>query len=129
MSSIQSVFSSSITLHAIGEVQLPGSYQLASSASLLNALSIAGGPTTNADLERVTILRESEGQTTQLAINLRRVLEEEEFDLLPTLSPQDTLFIPKQRERRNLWRTLVGVAKDLTTIGIAIFLISEGRRR
>ena len=128
MSSIQSVFSPSMTLHAIGEVRLPGSYQLTASASLLNVLSIAGGPTTDADLERVTILRESEGQTTQLVVDLRRVLEEGEFDLLPTLSPQDTIFIPKQRERRNFWRTLVGIARDLTAIGIAVLIIIEGRR-
>ena len=128
MSSIQSVFSPSMTLHVIGEVRLPGSYQLTSSASLLNALSIAGGPTTDADLERVTILRESESQTTQLVVDLRRVLEEGEFNLLPTLSLQDTIFIPKQRERRNFWRTLVGAAKDLTTIGIAVLIILEGRR-
>jgi protein involved in polysaccharide export with SLBB domain len=125
---IQGIFSPSILLHVIGEVRMPGSYQLASTASVLDALTIAGGPTTDADLERVTILRGSESKTTQLIVDLRLVLEEGHFDLLPSLSPQDTLFIPKQKEKKRLWQTIVSVARDITTISIAILIIATGRR-
>ncbi|MBI1924887.1 SLBB domain-containing protein [Candidatus Poribacteria bacterium] len=119
---IQGIFSPSILLHVIGEVRLPGSYQLASTASVLDALTIAGGPTTDADLERVTILRGAESKTTQLVVDLKRVLEEGHFDLLPPLSPQDTLFIPKQRENRRLWLTIIRTARDITTVTIAILV-------
>jgi protein involved in polysaccharide export with SLBB domain len=123
---IQGIFSPSILLHVIGEVRLPGSYQLTATASVLDALTIAGGPTTDADLERVTILRGSEAQTTQLIVDLKRVLEEGHFDLLPPLSARDTVFIPKQKER-SLWRTLVNAARDITPIVTLIILIERGR--
>ncbi|HID56572.1 TPA: hypothetical protein EYP37_08585 [Candidatus Poribacteria bacterium] len=112
------------TISVIGEVRNPGAFQVPTHANLLDLLIIAGGTTSTADLERVTLIRKaSEGR--KFEIDVKRVLTEGEFSLLPKLESGDTVFIPQKKE--SIWRQTVRLAADLSTIA-ALILILMGRR-
>ena len=63
----------------------------------------------------------------QLTIDLDKVLMEGQFQLLPKLKADDTIFVPRVKPERNVWGTIVGIARDVSTIAIAYLLIT-GRR-
>lgn len=148
ISPIHRIFSPSMTINVIGEVRQPGTYELSQTASLLDAITIAGGPTGDANIEEVTVIREAEGEQQatvsrsppdsrdgfaqpreqgRIEVDLEKVLTEGKFDLLPPLRSEDTIFIPKRKEDIGIWRQIVRLAADLSTIGLAA-LILMGRR-
>jgi len=128
--SIHTAFFPTIRVSIIGEVAKPDIYQVSAEASVLDILKIAGGPTSEADLERVTVIRETpeakEEQKRQ-TIDLQEVLTEGEFQLLPKLGADDTIFIPRLKPERNIWGTIVRIAADISTVALA-YLIVTGRR-
>ena len=87
------------------------------------------GPTSEADLERVTVIPSKpageEGQRE--TIDLEKVLTEGKFQLLPVLSADDTIFVPRVKPKRNIWGTIVRVARDISTIVLAYLLITGKR--
>ncbi|MEK7399555.1 MAG: SLBB domain-containing protein [Candidatus Poribacteria bacterium] len=128
ISSIHSAFFPTIRVSIIGEVAKPDIYQVSASVNILDILKLAGGHTSQADLEKVTLIREIDGPNNkqQQKIDLKKVLTEGEFSLLPKLSDGDTIFIPRKSDRA-IWGTIVKTASDISTIAIA-FLILTGRR-
>ena len=89
----------------LGEVRLPGEYQLNGDTTLLAALARAGGPTVNASREVVIIraprpVREPESGD-QLENEIFRVdlnvLEAGDFALNPQLRDGDTINVPRAR--------------------------------
>ena len=130
ITSIQTAFFSTIRVGIIGEVAKPGSYQVSDEASVLDVLKIAGGHSSDADLKRVTLIRETareaEEQRRQ-TVNLEKVLTEGEFQLLPALRSDDILFVPKVKPRRDLWRGFVRLVADISTIALAYLIISGNR--
>lgn len=119
---IQTAFFESMRLTIIGEVNRPDTYQVSKEATVLDVLKISGGPTRDADLERVTIIREEE---QRMQIDLEKVLQEGEFQLLPPLQADDTIFVPKVREGRNIWRTTLRTALDVATLVTAYILLAQ----
>ena len=66
------------------------------------------------------LLRE---QTLVLVMNDRkRVLTEGEFKLLPPLLADDTIFVPKLKPERRVWRTFMQIVGDVSTL-IAVYLL------
>lgn len=57
-----------------GEVGRPGSYSLENELSVLEALSLAGGPTTNADTQKLELLRKEDGVQKKIILNVRDLL-------------------------------------------------------
>ena len=128
--SVHTAFFESMRVTIIGEVAKPDIYQVSSEASVLDILKLAGGPTSYADLERVTIIRETlkkDEEQQQQTIDLETVLTEGKFQLLPKLKQDDTIFVPRVKPERNIWGTIVGIARDISTIALAYLLIT-GRR-
>lgn len=58
-----------------GEVRKPGSYPLEKEMSVLEAISIAGGPTENADTQKLELLRNEDGEQQKLILNIKQLLE------------------------------------------------------
>jgi polysaccharide export outer membrane protein len=88
------------TVLVLGEVARPGSYEIQREARLLDVMAQAGGPTTNADLRRVTLSRSGEAATR--ALDLQPVLAKgdaagPELNLL--VQPGDTIFIAATAEQ------------------------------
>jgi polysaccharide export outer membrane protein len=93
-----------------GEVQAPGRYDLGASAQMtvLQAITLAAGPTEKGDLERVRIQRfypPRDEVVSSPPLNIKRVMETNEQRDNLTLEPGDTLVVP---ERDDLWVYLTG---------------------
>lgn len=124
---IHTIFSKSMTISVMGEVRKPETYELSEKTNFWEAIIIAGGPTTDADLERAMLIQGVEGGQDRIEVDLEKVLTEGQFSLMPSLKSGDTIFIPKQKEKPGIWRQIVNVARDVSTIGLAILIIL-GRR-
>jgi protein involved in polysaccharide export with SLBB domain len=129
--SVHTAFFESMRVTIIGEIARPDIYQVSSEVSVLDVLRLAGGPTSSADLERVTILRETPQvaeEQQQLTIDLDKVLMEGQFQLLPKLKADDTIFVPREKPKRKVWNTIVSSARDISTIVVAYLLITGQRK-
>ena len=82
----------------MGEVAKPSYYAFPENdaqATVLNALSMAGGPATSADLSNVSLTRTVNGESTTTTVNARAIMEGTAPDNV-RLQPDDMLFVPKQ---------------------------------
>jgi polysaccharide biosynthesis/export protein len=79
----------------LGQVNHPGEYALKSGVSILDLLAGAGGPTTRADLAKVTIIR---GQTDPINLDLLQALAQSESPDVK-LMPGDVVFVPEADHR------------------------------
>jgi len=121
---VHSPFFPTISISVFGEVANPNTYQVSSDANLLDILRLAGGPTGDADLQRVMIIREKSEKEQRLQVDLEIVLQEGELKLMPPLLTDDTIFVPKLKPQENPWRFIVRAAADLSTVAVAILLIT-----
>lgn len=79
----------------LGEVRNPGYYRLTQTLTVLDALALAGGPTTAADLSNATLsLRDGDAVST-VAVDLNRVLEQPFSAENYPLSGGEVLLVPK----------------------------------
>jgi len=124
---LHTIFSTSMTISVIGEVRKPDTYELSQTTNFWEAIIIAGGPTTDADLERAMLIQGVESGQNRIEVDLEKVLTEGQFSLMPPLKSGDTIFIPKQKEKPGIWRQIVNVARDISTVGLAVLIIL-GRR-
>jgi protein involved in polysaccharide export with SLBB domain len=88
------------TVLVLGEVVKPGSYELQGEMRLMDALSQAGGPTTRADLRRVTLTRA--GETEKEVFDLQNLLTQGQPESLKVnvrLRPGDTLLLPESEQK------------------------------
>ncbi|MBC8229730.1 SLBB domain-containing protein [bacterium] len=122
---LHTIFSISMTISVIGEVRKPDTYELSQTTNFWEAIIIAGGPTTDADLERAMLIQGVESGQNRIEVDLEKVLTEGQFSLMPILKSGDTIFIPKQKEK--VWKQVVSIARDVSTVGLAILIIL-GRR-
>lgn len=123
--SVHSAFFPTIRVSIIGEIARPDTYQVSAEASLLDVLKMAGGPTSGANLKGVTLISEMPGDQQRQEVNLKEVLTEGNFQLLPKLKDGDTIFVPLKSD--SLWRGFVRLASDVSIIAVA-FLYITGRR-
>ena len=126
---IHTTFSPNIRVSIMGEVTSPNTYQMSPESSLLDVLKLAGGSTTDADLRRVTVLREQTEGEQRLKVDLEKVLTEGKFALLPPLQKDDDIFVPKSKPKREVWRTIMRTVADISTIVVAYYLITGKRYR
>ena len=71
--------------------------------------------------------RESK-EEKRLLIDLEEVIVEGKLELLPALYSGDIVLIPKAREKRDYWRTLIGAARDVIVILSLIFYVERFTR-
>jgi len=129
ISSIHEAFLSGMRISVIGEVTKPNTFQVSKNVSLLDILNLAGGPTSQADLKRVAVIREiadSDGKENSQTVNLQKVLTKGEFQLLPKLNAGDTIFVPRKTER-NLWENIMKTISNISTIIVTYYLITGQR--
>lgn len=91
---------SGLTFSVAGKVRAPGTYTPGRYVNLLEAVSLAGGPTDFADVNDIVILRKVNGRETTIKASLGDVLKGKlaPRDLkdggIPTLQPGDTVIVP-----------------------------------
>ncbi|MCK4311571.1 MAG: SLBB domain-containing protein [Candidatus Cloacimonetes bacterium] len=76
-----------------GQVQKPGLYIVPDNTDLLTLISSAGGPTENAKLSKVRIIRSTPEGEEVIWINLKKYIETGDSNLIPVLQPGDTVVI------------------------------------
>jgi protein involved in polysaccharide export with SLBB domain len=122
---IHQAFTPIIRITLIGEVNKPGVYQVSGNTNILDALKIAGGYSSAADIQKINIFRESVGskENQKLQIDLQKALTKGEIQSLPNLVTGDMIFIPKSKE--TAWRTIVRTASEISTIATTIYLVIQ----
>lgn len=102
----------------IGEVKAPGNITVPPGTSLLDALFLAGGPTSNANLNGVR-LYDSKLKADQ-SVPLEDLIKENRFDDIPRVNPGDVIVV--ETRHRFFSRTIEGL-RVLTAIVVPIVMI------
>ncbi|MBN2103137.1 SLBB domain-containing protein [bacterium] len=84
----------SIQLVVLGQVRQPGEILVPKNATLQGALTMAGGPTSQAELNRVKIIRGKEHPKDTLYVDLYDFSLKGDPGLLPPLQEGDVIFVP-----------------------------------
>jgi hypothetical protein len=110
-----------------GAVQTPGIHYFPVGTSLLNAISIAGGPSTDADLDDVSISTSKDGLSEIKKLSLQEALKGGP-ESNPEILPGDTIFIGKDDVKQNVsfW---MGVGTFVISLVIAGFVISDHAKK
>lgn len=105
-----------------GEVNTAGVYTIGSDTDLLDLILLAGGPTEEADLGRVKLIRTMKGS---VMINLGSYLRKGEKNMIPRLNPDDIVVVSrKSRFWSNLWNGFRETVMVLGTL-VGIYLVYQ----
>ena len=78
----------------VGAVKMPGRYEMKSPMTVLEALALAQGLTDFASRDRIVILREVNGKTTQIPFNYRKIADDDSAQQNFFLRPGDVVVVP-----------------------------------
>jgi polysaccharide export outer membrane protein len=103
----------------VGDVQRPGGFPVdpAQGLTVVQALSLAWGPTQNAALSKAILIREQKDGRTLTSLNLKRMLHGQEPDQL--VRDRDILFVPDSTAK-NIWNHTLESAIQ-SAIGVTIY--------
>jgi polysaccharide export outer membrane protein len=106
-------------VYVVGDVQRPGGFAVdpAQGLTVVQALSLAWGPTQNAAMSKAILIREQKGGRTLTSLNLKRMLHGQEPD--QPVRDRDILFVPDSAAR-NLWNRTIESAIQ-SAIGVTIY--------
>jgi len=80
-----------------GEVGKPGSYPLEKELTVLEALSLAGGPTQEADPQRLELLRRDGDEQIKIVINIKELLEARDATEKLLIQDGDVIYQPRAK--------------------------------
>lgn len=78
-----------------GEVRKPGSYPLEKEMTMLEAISIAGGPTQDADTQKLELLRKEGGVQKKIVLNIKELLSAKEKTKELLIQDGDVIYQPR----------------------------------
>lgn len=106
-------------VYVIGDVVRPGGFPVdpAQGLTVVQALSLAWGPSQNAAAAKALLIREQKGGRTLTTLNLRRMLHGQEPD--QPVHDRDILFVPDSTAK-NLWNKTMEAAIQ-SAIGVTIY--------
>lgn len=93
-----------------GMVGQPDNYPISNSTSIFKVISMAGGPSDDANIRRIKIYREG-GDSNYLTIDLTRYLESGRMSQAAMVNPGDVVYVPQKenavREMRDFLRDII----------------------
>ncbi len=106
-------------VYVVGDVNRPGGFAVdpTQKLTLVQALSLAWGPSQNAALGKAIWIREQKGGRTVTAVDLKRLLAGKEPD--PVVKDRDILYVPDSLPKNMLNRTLESAIQS--TLGVSIY--------
>ena len=109
-----------------GAVKTPGLYLVPEFATLLDIISITGGPNPGADLSKIRIINfeineQNEKQSSEAIINLKYYLQKGKFQVVPNIG-YDVLIIVPRNKKRLFFDTLPKILSILNIISLIIVL-------
>jgi protein involved in polysaccharide export with SLBB domain len=84
------------SIYIMGAVGEPGRYGFQSGFTFLDILTAAGGPTKDADLEKVRVTRRASNGPEVTKLNFFLFLESGDTSLLPQVQPGDIIYVPNR---------------------------------
>ncbi|HEY3703626.1 MAG TPA: SLBB domain-containing protein [Terracidiphilus sp.] len=114
-------------VYVVGDVNRPGGFTLdpAQHTTVLQALSLAWGPSQNANLGKAVLIHARDDGRTVTTLNLKRMLRGEDPDL--PVGERDILFVPDSMAR-NLWnRTLESAVQSAAGVSIYAGMVYSQR--
>ncbi len=76
-----------------GQVLSPGQYLVPDNTDIVSIISFAGGPTENARINRIKVVRTTAGKREIINVNLKDYLESADSESVLLLKPDDTVVI------------------------------------
>ena len=114
-------------VYVVGDVMRPGGFPVdpVQQMTVVQALTLAWGPTQNAALTKALLIREQSGGRTVTSLNLKRLLRGQDPDL--PIQDRDILFVPDSATK-NLWnRTIESVVQSAAGVSIYAGLVYSQR--
>jgi polysaccharide export outer membrane protein len=106
-------------VYVVGDLVRPGGFTIdpAQEITVVQAISLAWGPSQNAALTKAILIREQKGGRTVTALNLKRMLRGLDPDL--PIHDRDIIFVPDSFAKNLMNRTLESAIQS--TIGVSIY--------
>jgi polysaccharide export outer membrane protein len=106
-------------VYVIGDVVRPGGFPVdpAQGLTVVQALSLAWGPSLNANASRALLIREQKGGRTLTTLNLRRMLHGQDPD--QPIGDRDILFVPDSTAKTLLNKTVDAAIQS--AVGVSIY--------
>lgn len=114
-------------VYVVGDVIRPGGFPVdqVQTTTVVQALSLAWGPSQNASLTKAVLIREQPGGRTITSLNLKRMLRGQDPDV--PIHDRDILFVPDSTAK-NLWnRTMESVIQSAAGVSIYAGLVYSQR--
>ena len=83
-----------IRVNVWGYVAKPGQYLVPDNTDLISLLSYAGGPTEDARIDAVKLVRTVDGKRKVIEVDVTKLLKGGSSEDIPVLMPGDTLIVP-----------------------------------
>lgn len=112
-----------IKVNVWGQVAQPGQYMIPDKTDLISLISFAGGPTEDARISNVRLIRKWEGQQKVLSVDVQHYLDTGDTSHIPVLMPEDTVVVPANSYR--LFSRLVGVVSQVAIIANVYYLLFQ----
>ncbi|MEW6685654.1 MAG: SLBB domain-containing protein [Candidatus Edwardsbacteria bacterium] len=116
-----------------GEVKNPGLYLVPDNTNIISLISYAGGPTEDADLGRVFLVKRNPASQPQrsgsyrkiIKVNVKRFLKTGDASLLPPLEPDDTVIV-----KSNLFHSFSRLTTLVSQVALitSAYLLITGKR-
>lgn len=98
-------------VHIWGQVTKPGLYLVADGTDVVGLVSLAGGPTEGARLDKVRLVRSGPGAQRAIPVNLKEYTHSGDSSKVPVLEPGDTIIVPSTFWQRFIrFGTILNVA-------------------
>jgi polysaccharide export outer membrane protein len=106
-------------VYVVGDVIRPGGFAVdpAQGLTVVQALSLAWGPSQNAAFTKALLIREQKGGRTMISLNLKRMLHGQDPD--QPVQDRDILYVPDSMARNLINRTLESAIQS--TVGVTIY--------
>jgi polysaccharide export outer membrane protein len=106
-------------VYVVGDVIRPGGFPVdpAQGLTVVQALSLAWGPSQNAALTKALLIREQRGGRTMISLNLKRMLHGQDPD--QPVEDRDILYVPDSVAKNLINRTLESAIQS--AIGVTIY--------
>ena len=106
-------------VYVVGDVIRPGGFPVdpVQGLTIVQALSLAWGPSINANVGHAVLIRERNGGRTMIALNLKRMLSGQDPD--QPIEDRDILYVPDSFAKNLANRTMESAIQS--TIGVGIY--------
>ncbi len=109
----------------MGAVVRPGALPFDQAPDLVTAVIRSGGPTPDAKLGEVQVIRQSGARVMRLRVDLDRYFEKGDMAGNPRLEPGDTVFLPRESTGRSNTMTYIGAATAVIGLISSVVILAN----